>query len=79
MKLLPETIAATFDSLKPEPKTEPLQKFVSYIEENWIRGTVWLPETAKLTAAIERIATWSRLTANFERSHWGSCSKDVPI
>ena len=38
--LLHETIAATFDSLKPEAKTEPLQQFVSYIEENWIRSTV---------------------------------------
>ena len=46
-----ETIAATFDSLKPEAKTEPLQQFVSYIEENWIRSTLWLPETAKLTVA----------------------------
>ena len=36
-----ETIAATFDSLKPEAKMEPLQQFVSYIEENWIRSTVW--------------------------------------
>ena len=48
-----ETIAATFDSLKPEAKTEPLQQFVSYIEENWISSTLWLPETAKLTAAIK--------------------------
>ena len=36
-----ETVAATFDSLKPEAKTEPLQQFISYIEENWIRSTVW--------------------------------------
>ena len=35
-----ETIAPTFDSLKPEATTEPLQQFVSYIEENWIRSTV---------------------------------------
>ena len=39
-----ETIAATFDSLKPEAKTEPLQQFVNYIEENWIRSTVWPPK-----------------------------------
>ena len=32
---------ATFDSLKPEAKMEPLQKFVSCIEENWICCTVW--------------------------------------
>ena len=38
-----ETIAATFDSLKPEATTEPLQQFVSYIEENWIRSTVSPP------------------------------------
>ena len=56
-----ETIAATFDGLKPEAKTEPLLQFVSYIEENWIRNTLWLPETAKLTAAIKRKAAWRRL------------------
>ena len=39
-----ETIVATFDSLNPEAKTEPLQQFVSYIEENWIRSTVWPPK-----------------------------------
>ena len=39
-----ETVAATFDSLKPEAKTEPLQQFISYIEENWIRSTVWPPK-----------------------------------
>ena len=39
-----ETIVATFDSLKPEAKTEPLQQFVSYNEENWIRSTVWPPK-----------------------------------
>ena len=39
-----ETVAATFDSLKPEAKTEPLQQFVSNIEENWIRSTVWSPK-----------------------------------
>ena len=39
-----ETIAATFDSLKPEAKTEPLQQFVSYIEKDWIRSTVWPPK-----------------------------------
>ena len=39
-----ETIVTTFDSLKPEAKTEPLQQFVSYIEENWIRSTVWPPK-----------------------------------
>ena len=50
-----ETIAATVDSLKPEAKTEPLQQFVSYIEENWISSTLWLPETAKLTAAIKTL------------------------
>ena len=60
--LLLETIAATFDSLKPEAKTEPLQQFVSYIEENWIRSTLWLSETAKLTAAIKRKAAWRRLS-----------------
>ena len=46
-----EAIAATFDSLKPEAKTEPLRQFVSYIEENWIGSTLWLPDSAKLTAA----------------------------
>ena len=60
--LLLETIAATFDSLKPEAKTEPLQQFVSYIEENWIRSTLWLSETAKLTAAIKRKAAWRSLS-----------------
>ena len=35
---------ATFDNLKPEAKMEPLQKFVSYIEENWICSTVWPPK-----------------------------------
>ena len=60
--LLLETIAATFDSLKPEAKTEPLQQFVSYIEENWIRSTLWLSETAKLTEAIKRKAAWRRLS-----------------
>ena len=55
-----ETIAATFDSLKPEAKTEPLQQFVSYIEENWIRSTLWLPETAKLTVAWRRLPLTSR-------------------
>ena len=35
-----ETIAATCDGLKSEAKTEPLQQFVSYIEENWIRNTL---------------------------------------
>ena len=60
--LLLETIAATFDSLKPEAKTEPLQQFVSYIEENWIRSALWLSETAKLTAAIKRKAAWRRLS-----------------
>ena len=60
-----ETIAATFDSLKPEAKTEPLQQFVSYIEENWISSTLWLPETAKLTAAIKKKAAWRRLPLNF--------------
>ena len=45
LPLLPhETIAATFDSLKPEASTEPLQQFVSYIVENWIRNTVWHPK-----------------------------------
>ena len=39
-----ETIAATFDNLKPEAITEPLQQLVSYIEENWIRSTVWPPK-----------------------------------
>jgi len=33
-------IAPTFDSLKPEATAEPLQQFVSYIEENWFRSTV---------------------------------------
>ena len=60
-----ETIAATFDSLKPEAKTEPLQRFVSYIEENWISSTLWLPETAKLTAAIKKKAAWRRLPLTF--------------
>ena len=39
-----ETIAATLDNLKPEAITEPLQQLVSYIEENWIRSTVWPPK-----------------------------------
>ena len=39
-----ETIAATFNNLKPEAITEPLQQLVSYIEENWIRSTVWPPK-----------------------------------
>ena len=39
-----ETIAATFDNLKPEAITEPLQQLVSYIEENWIRSTIWPPK-----------------------------------
>ena len=39
-----ETIAPTFESLKQEATTEPLQQFVSYIEENWIRSTVWPPK-----------------------------------
>ena len=30
--------------VKPEAKTLPLQQFVSYIEENWIRSTVWPPK-----------------------------------
>ena len=60
-----ETIAATFDSLKPEAKTEPLQQFVSYIEENWISSTLWLPETAKLTASIKKKAAWRRLPLTF--------------
>ena len=55
-----ETIAATFDSLKPEAKTEPLQQFVSYIKENWIRSTLWLPETAKLTVAWRGLPLTSR-------------------
>jgi len=38
-----ETTAATFDSLKPEANMEPLQQFVSYIKENWIRSTVIPP------------------------------------
>ena len=56
-----ETIAATFDSLKPEAKTEPLQQFVSYIEENWISSTLWLPENA----AIKKKAAWRRLPLTF--------------
>ena len=42
-----DTIAATFDSLKPEAATEPLQQFVSYIEENWIHSTVWPPKKCR--------------------------------
>ena len=42
--LLHKTIATTFDSLKPEATTEPLQQFVTYIEENWLRSTVWPPK-----------------------------------
>ena len=55
-----EAIAATFDSLKPEAKTEPLRQFVSYIEENWIGSTLWLPDSAKLTAAWRRLPLTSR-------------------
>ena len=37
-------MAETIKPEKPEAKMEPLQKFVSYIEENWICSTVWLPK-----------------------------------
>ena len=47
-----ETIAATFDSLKPEATTEPLKQFVSYIEENWIRSTVWPPKVPERIYAV---------------------------
>ncbi|RMX53957.1 hypothetical protein pdam_00025910 [Pocillopora damicornis] len=45
---------ATFDSLKPEAKMEPLQKFVSYIEENWICSTVWPPKVLERIYAINQ-------------------------
>ena len=138
-----ETVAATFDSLKPEAKTEPLQQFISYIEENWIHSTVWPPKCwsvfiqsirtnkdiegwhhslnrrvagryglplymfvallhkeARLMLLQIRLVSERKLkqmqrstycevhgggSSNFgrpstrRRSHWGSCSKDVPI
>ena len=50
-----DTIAATFDSLKPEAATEPLQQFVSYIEENWIHSTVCPPSAgAYLCSQLEQ-------------------------
>ena len=37
-------MAETIKPEKPVAKMEPLQKFVSYIEENWICSTVWPPK-----------------------------------
>ena len=34
----------SFESLKAEAKTEPVQQFFSYINENWICSTVWPPK-----------------------------------
>ena len=61
-----EAISATFDSLKPEARTEPLQQFVSYIEENWIRSTVW-PLTAP--QVLERIYAINRTNSDIEGWH----------
>ena len=70
-----EVSVISFDSLKPEAKTEPLQHFVSYIDENWIRITVWPPKCLSVFMQLIRtnhdIGGWHH---SLNRRATGRCS-----